>query len=222
MPKSPLSFFRNAREDKPWYYQDLRKRRPRAVRAASVVAGTVLTAAVAFAATNWTVSLNSGSSGEAQSGTIANVTIAAVASPAATNLLFPGGNGDVVATITNTNAVPVTITALNLPTNLTYATGYTNSALSTPNASCTSSTSYVIWNYSTGTSGSSHTLTTPLVVGANGTLTVTFTNDASMTTSSPAACEATYFSMPSLTGIAASATAGATATTSPTTDAWTS
>jgi hypothetical protein len=43
-----------------------------------------------------------------------------------------------------------------------------------------------------------------------------------MTTASPAACENTFFSMPSLTGITASATAGATATPSPATDAWTS
>src|SRR5271169_4894007 len=131
MPKSPLSYFRKAKEETPWYYQDLRKRRPRAVRAASIVAGTVLTAAVAFAATNWTVSLQSGSSGEAQSGTVSNLTITAVAVPAATNLLFPGSNGDVVATITNPNAAAVTLTALLLPTNTTYASGFTTSALTT-------------------------------------------------------------------------------------------
>jgi hypothetical protein len=50
---------------------------------------------------------------------------------------------------------------------------------------------------------------------------VTLTNDASMGTSSPSACENTYFQMPALTAIAATAGAG-TATTSPTTDAWTS
>ena len=57
------------------------------------------------------------------------------------------------------------------------------------------------------TSGSAHTLTTSLVVGpsgnANNPLTVTHTNDASMTAGAPAACENTYFSMPSLTGVAA-------------------
>jgi len=226
MPKSPLSFFRNAREETPWYYRDLRKRRPRAVRAASVVAGTVLTAAVAFAATNWTVSLNSGSSGEAQAGTVSNLTIAAVATPAASNLLFPGGNGDVVATITNPNAVAVTVTAMLLPTNATYATGYTASNLTGAVSGCTSTVgvnqSDVVWNFSTGVSGTSHTLTTPLVVGANSTLTVTLTNDASMTAAAPAACEGVYFSMPSLTGVTASETSGSTATTSPATDAWTS
>jgi hypothetical protein len=49
---------------------------------------------------------------------------------------------------------------------------------------------------------------------------VTLTNDASMTAASPAACENTYFSMPSLAGIAASGGA-AVATASPATDAWT-
>jgi len=227
MPKSPLSYFRRAsREETPWYYQDLRKRRPRAVRAASIAAGTVLTAAVAFAATNWTVSLNSGSSGEAQSGTVSNLTITAVAVPAASNLLFPGGTGDVVATITNPNAVAVTITALQLPTNATYAAGYTASNLTGAVAGCSSTAganqSDVVWNFSTGTAGSSHTLTTALVVGANSTLTVTFTNDAQMTAAAPAACENVYFSMPALSGVTASETAGATATTSPTTNAWTS
>jgi hypothetical protein len=222
MPKSPLSFFRNAREETPWYHQDLRKRRPRAVRAASVVAGTVLTAAIAFAATNWTVSLNSGSSGEAQSGTVTNLTIAAVASPAATNLLYPGATGDVVATITNPNPVAVTITAMLLPTNTTYASGFTTNALTTAQTGCSNATSLVGWNFATGSSGSSHTLTTALVVGANSSLTVTLTNDATMGATAPAACENTFFSMPSLTGVTASETAGATATVSPATDAWTS
>jgi hypothetical protein len=136
-------------------------------------------------------------------------------------LLFPGGNGDVVAKVTNPNSFPVTITAVNLPTKTTYAGGFTTNALSTGQTGCTSSTSDVIWNYSTSASGSSHTLTAPLTVAANGTLTVTFTNDASMTLSTPAACAGTFFSMPSLTGVTATGGAG-TATTSPATDAWTS
>jgi hypothetical protein len=42
-----------------------------------------------------------------------------------------------------------------------------------------------------------------------------------MTSAAPAACEGTFFSLPSLTGIAASA-GTATATPSPATDSWTS
>jgi hypothetical protein len=184
--------------------------------------GMALVGGGSFAATNWIVGLSAGSSAEGQSATVQNLTIAAVASPAAVNQLYPGGNGDVVATITNLNPYPVTITGVDLPTNTTYANGYTTSALSTTQTGCLSTTpSDVIWNYSTATSGSAHTLTTPLTVAASGTLTVTFTNDASMTASAPAACENTFFSLPSLIGVVATGGA-ATATTSPATDAWTS
>ena len=77
----------------------------------------------------------------------------------------------------------------------------------------------VAWNFSTTTSGSSHTLTTPLTVAASGKannpLTVTLTNGATMGSSAPLACANTYFSMPSLTGITASGGGTGTATTSP-------
>jgi len=167
------------------------------------------------------VGLGAGSSGEGQAATVSNLTIAAVASPVATNLLYPGGNGDVVVAITNPNAFAVTMTGVNLPTNTTYATGFTASNLTGAIAGCASGTSDVPWNYATSSSGSVHTLTTPLVVGANSSLTVTLTNDASMTTAAPAACEGAYFSMPALTGIVATGGTG-TATTSPAVDAWTS
>jgi hypothetical protein len=198
-----------------------RSRKQRGARLCAVVAGVLLAGTGAYAATNWIVGLNSGSAGEGQSATISNLSISAIASPSATNQLYPGGNGDVVVTIANTNPYPVTITALQLPTNTTYAAGYTTSALSTAQTGCSGTTSDVIWNYSTGTSGSSHTLTTPLTVAAAGSLVVTFTNDASMTVATPLACANTYFSMPSLTAVTATGGA-ATATTSPAVDAWTS
>lgn len=197
------------------------RRGARVRKIAAGLVGMMLVGTGAYAATNWIVGLNSGSSGEGQSPAITNVTISAVASPTATNLLYPGGTGDVVATITNPNAAPVTVTAVDLPANTAFASGYQDSALTSPQTGCSSTTSDVTWNFATSTSGTAHTLTTPLVVGPNATLTVTFTNDAVMTTSAPAACEATYFSMPSLTGIAAYAGA-ATATTSPAVDSWTS
>ena len=56
---------------------------------------------------------------------------------------------------------------------------------------------------------------------ANNPLAVTLTNDASMATSTPAACAATYFSLPSFTGVTATG-GSATSTTSPATDSWTS
>jgi hypothetical protein len=192
----------------------------------AAVLGATMAGAGAFAASNWVVGLNSGSSGEGQSATIQNLTITAVASPSATNLLYPGGNGDVVVTISNPNPYPVTITAVQLPTNTTYAGGYTSSALSTSQTGCTAATpSGVTWNYSTSSSGSSHSLTSALTVAASGQtgnpLTVTFTNDAAMALSAPAACVNTYFSMPALTGVTATGGA-ATATTSPASDSWTS
>jgi len=201
-------------------------RMSRRMKIVSSVLGVLLAGVGAYAATNWVVGLNAGSSGEGQSATISNLTISAVASPAASNLLYPGGNGDVVVTISNPNPYPVTITAVQLPTNTTYATGYTTSALSATQTGCLAATpSAVTWNFSTATSGSSHTLTTPLVVGASGQsnnpLVVTLTNDASMGSTTPAACANTYFSMPSLTGVTATGGA-ATSTTTPATDAWTS
>ncbi|HEX4163556.1 MAG TPA: hypothetical protein VHZ05_13720 [Acidimicrobiales bacterium] len=188
--------------------------------------GILLAGVGAYAATNWVVGLNSGSSGEGQSASISNLTISAVASPSATNLMYPGGTGDVVVTISNPNPYPVTITAVQLPTNATYATGYTTSALTTTQTGCLAATpSQVTWNFSTAASGSSHTLTTALTVGASGQannpLAVTLTNDASMGTTTPAACASTFFSMPSFTAVTATGGAG-TSTTTPATDSWTS
>jgi hypothetical protein len=191
-----------------------------------MIAGAALAGGGAYAATNWAVGLNGSSSGQGQSATVSNLTVSAVATPAAGNLLFPGGNGDVVLTISNPNPFPVTLTAVNLPTNTTYATGYTSNALTIAQVGCLAATpSGVIWNFSTTSSGSSHTLTSPLTVAASGQsnnpLTVTLTNDATMTAASPAACENTYFSLPALTGVGATG-GSATATASPVTDSWTS
>ena len=195
----------------------------RRVRTFAVLLG-ILTAlgTGAFAATNWIVSLSSGSSGEGQSASITPLTITAVATPVASNLLYPGGSGDVVVTMTNPNPFPVTVTAVQLPTNATYATGYTTSALTSTQTGCLAATpSDVTWNFSTGTSGTSHTLTSPVTVAASGSLAVTLTDDASMSAAAPAACASTFFSMPSFTGVTATGGA-ATATPSPATDSWTS
>jgi len=196
------------------------------MKVVTAVAGAVLAGGGAYAATNWVVGLTAGSSGEAQSATVSNLTVNAVSSPAATNVLYPGGTGDVVLTISNPNPYPVTVTAVNLPTSTTYAAGYTTSALTTPQTGCiATSPSDVIWNFATGVSGTSHTLTTAVTVAASGQpnnpLTVTLTNDSSMTAAAPAACENTFFSMPALTGLTATGGA-ATVTNTPATDAWTS
>jgi hypothetical protein len=196
-------------------------------KAASITLGTMLAGTAAYAATNWVVGLTSNSSGAAQSATISKVTISAVSTPAAGDLLDPGDTGDVVVTMTNANPYPVTITAVQLPTNTTYAAGFTTSALTTTQAGCLASTpSLVTWNFSTATSGSSHTLTTPLTVAASGhpnnPLTVTLSDAAFMGLSAPLACANTFFSMPSLTGITATGGGTGAATTSPATDDWSS
>jgi hypothetical protein len=198
-----------------------RSRKSRLARFAAIAAGVVIAGTGAYAATNWVVGLNSGSTGEGQSATISNLSISAVASPAATNDLYPGGNGDVVVTIANSNPYPVTITAVQLPTDTTYAAGFTTNSLGTAQTGCSGTTSLVSWNYASGTSGSSHTLTTALTVAANGSLVVTFTNDATMALTAPLACANTFFSMPALTGVTATGGA-ASVTTGPTTDSWTS
>lgn len=210
----------------PERYRPRTWRGSRGARVAAAILGVSLVGGAAVAATNWIVGLTAGSSGEGQSATIQNLTIAAVASPSASNQLYPGGTGDVVLTISNPNPYPVTVTGVNLPTSSTYATGYTSSALTTTQTGCLSTTpSDVIWSFSGATSGSAHTLTTPLTVGpignANNPLTVTLTNDASMTAAAPAACAGVYFSLPSLAGVAASG-GSASVTTSPVVDAWTS
>jgi hypothetical protein len=195
------------------------------MRLGSMVFGVVLAGGGAYAATNWVTGVAAGSSGEAQSANTANLTITAVASPAAGNLLYPGGTGDVVVTIANSNPYPVTISAVQLPTSTTFAGGFTTSALSTGQTGCSPTTSDVQWSFATSTAGSSHTLASNLTVGASGAsnnpLVVTLTNDATMTSAAPAACANTYFSMPSLTGVTATGGA-ATSTTTPATDTWAS
>ena len=193
----------------------------------AIVLGMVVVGVGAYAATNWVVGLASNSSGEAQSATLGKLTITATSSPAPGDLLDPGDSGDVVISIANANPYPVTITAVQLPTNTTFATGFTSSALTTTQSGCLSTTpSDVTWNFSTATSGSSHTLTTPLTVAASGKannpLIVTLGDDAFMSSSAPLACANTFFSMPSLTGITATGGGSGTATTSPATDGWTS
>ncbi len=193
----------------------------------SAVCGCVLVAAGAYAATNWVVGLNAGSSGEGQSATISNLSITAVASPAASNLLYPGGTGDVVVTIANPNPYPGD--HLGGPVARQHGvrhrvhdqrTDHDPDRLPRRHARAASR-----GTSPPATSGTTHTLTSALTVGASGAsnnpLVVTLTNDAIMASTSPAACANTYFSLPSLTGVTATGGA-ATSTTSPATDAWTS
>lgn len=196
---------------------------PRAAKGVSAFLGMILAFDAAYAASNWTVSITGSSGGQAQAASVLNLTISAVASPSPTSLLYPGSTGDVVASITNPNPFPVTITALDLPASTTYAAGYTDSGLTTAASGCSSTTSLVSWTPSTGSPATLATLQTALVVGPQGgaddPLVVTLSGAATMGASSPSGCEKAYFSMPAPTS--ATATGGAaTPTTSPTTDSY--
>jgi len=162
-----------------------------------------------------------GSSGEAKSATVSNLTVAAVATPAAGNLLYRA------ATATSCSRSRTRTRSRHRhgrePADQLGVRGRVHDKWPVERtAGLLVCQSDVIWNYSSATSGSAHALTTrsPSRPPANRvTLYVTLTNDASMTAASPAACENTYFSMPSLAGIAASGGAGCYG--EPATDAWT-
>ena len=206
------------------HWQLRRGARPRRAHSRLAVGTAVTLGVVVLAATAAMAyfTAHGTGSGAAQSATASNLTITAVSTPSPVNHLYPGSNGDVVLQITNPNVFPVTITAVSLPSASSYATGYTtftSNTFSGAVSGCSSSTSLVAWNYASGTNP--HTLASALTVGAGGTLTVTMTNDATMGLNAPAACEGIYFSMPSLTAITATSSTSA-ATSSPTTDSWSS
>ena len=200
-----------------------RSRRTRFLQVSGVVAGTMTAFFVAAAATNWTVGLNSGSDGEAQSATISNLTISAIASPGTGNLLFPGGTGDVVLKISNPNVFPVKVEGFKLPQDTAQADGYSSSAVNgTPIVGCDSTSSKVTWVGALNGSNADVTLTDALVVpaafsGSAGTLSVTLTNEAQMDMAAPRACAGVYLKMPAFSDVDASGGAF-TASTDPSTD----
>lgn len=203
-------------------------RRSRATKVAAAVLGVAVAGGVAYGATFWLVGLNSGSSGQARSGSVSNLTITAIATPTPTNYLYPHGAGDVIVKITNPNHFPVTITKVKLPKSTVYAVGYTTSSLTSAKTGCgaTATGSDVTWHYSSATTGSSHTLNTALTVAATGQsgdpLTVTLTDDGDMGTTASTACEGIYFKLPALVGVTAYGGGAVTPASSPATDKWTS
>lgn len=153
-------------------------------------------------------SIGTGAAGSGQVGPGPTVAITAADLPGIHGI-YPGGTGDVVVSITNRNDIPVRVTAVDLPSSTTYATGYTTRAHTVPRTGCSSATSGVAWTRSASGRSSRVPLATPLVIGAHQSATVTMTNGANMRISAPAACEATYFAMPGLIGIGARADARA-------------
>jgi hypothetical protein len=199
-------------------------RKGKLFRIVAVVAGAALAGTAAYAVTNWVVGLGSGSNALGKAATVTNITVTAVATPAPSNLLYPGGTGDVVLKITNPNHFPVTITTLKVPSTSTFAIGYSTSGLTTTVTTCGASAtgSDVVWHYSTSSTSTTHTLTTPLTVGpsgnANDPLTVTLSGGANMGTGASTKCEGKYFKMASLKGVTAYGGGSASITSSPATD----
>lgn len=174
-----------------------------------------VTGTVAYAGTSWLVGLNAGSNGQAQSATITNLSVSAIATPAPATLLYPGSTGDVVISISNPNSFPVTVTGLTFPAATSNAAGYSDSLLTNAVLGCTAdgggAPSLVTWN-----GNGPKTLGTVMTVGASASLTLTLTNAAAMGLSSPQLCAGVYFKMPALSAVAATGGA-AVATLSPAT-----
>ena len=193
----------------------------------SAVCGSLLVAAGAYAATNWVVGLNAGSSGEGQSATIANLTITAVASPAPGQSPVPGQHRRRRRHHRQPEPVPRDHHGGEPPDQ--HHPGrrvHDQRADDGPDrAARTTHERRHLELRHRDQRQLAHADDRRSTVGASGAannpLVVTLTNDALMATASPAACANTFFSMPSLTGVTATG-GSATSTTSPATDAWTS
>ena len=133
--------------------------------------------------------------------------------------IYPGGSGSVTFVITNRTSIAVQVTAVILPSQTTFAAAFRDPAETTATAGCTAHNSGVSWRGATGTPGSVHTLAAPLTVAAGGARQVTVIGAAAMSASSPPACQAAFFAMPSLAGITATPVLGPVGST-PAVDSW--
>ena len=164
------------------------------------VLGVVLAGGAAFGATNWIVGLSAGSSGQApvRQHLQPDDQCRGLARPHQSSL--SGGHGRRGGHDQQPQPLPGDHhrAAVAHQHHLCHGVHHKRTATTTQTGCLATTPSDVIWNYSTTTSGSSHTLTSAVTVGASGAannpLVVTFTNDASMTAAAPAACANTYFS----------------------------
>lgn len=175
-------------------------RTPLAILAGLVVAIGLLSTGVAYA---FFTSTGSGT-GAVAAGTSQGLTL----SPATvnSNKLYPGGSGDVIITISNPNPFNVSVTQLSLP--VTPATAYSNSGLSTLNSTCntngTGGMTPVTWAYSTKTL--SGVVIAAKSGGTAGTLTLTLTGGAAMSSSADTSCQGAFFQMANVTSVTAQQT----------------
>jgi hypothetical protein len=136
-----------------------------------------------------------------------------------TQPLFPGATGDVAVVVSNPNSFAVSVTALELPPGTAFASGYADSSLSTPRPGCGPKVSLTGWSGAAPGEPSWHVLTSSLTIAARSRLQVDFTGAAYMGQLAPAACQNSYFRMPSLIGILATGTSEPS-TSGPVQDSW--
>jgi hypothetical protein len=109
------------------------------------ILGVLMAGGGGYAASHWIV----GRSGGGQASSISNLTVRVTASPAATPVLGPGGNGDAVSP----RPSPMPVTAVQVPATPTSAHGSRDSNLTTAKAGgCPAIAGDVTGNHSTGTS----------------------------------------------------------------------
>lgn len=143
----------------------------------------VLTLGIAGAAYGYWRASGSGS-GTGSTGT----TVAVTLGPGVpSGSLYPGGQANVVLTVTNTNAVNVSISSLSLNT----TQGTNGFSVDAGHASC----SVAALTFATQTNGGTG-WTVPARVGAvNGTLPITLPNALAMSTSAADACQGATFTV---------------------------
>ena len=146
-----------------------------------VVTGTLaafLAASVVFAA--WTVPGSGKGYAKARS---AQALTTANASASTSSQLYPGGQGDVTVEISNPNPFPVTVSRIEQ-----------DGAVDSDKAGCTDVGGDPA--KATGVTFATQTPSSGNVVPANGSLTMTFNNAASMSNASVDACQGAVFGIP--------------------------
>jgi hypothetical protein len=169
-------------------------------RVAILTAAGLAVAGGGIALAFWTA--GGSGTGAAASGAAANVTF--TGGTVTGNLLFPGGTGDVVINVDNSNPFPVSVDSLVLPAGA--ATAYSDSGQTTLNAACNTGGTGVSWSYATKS-------LTGVIVAAksgstDGSLTLTLTGGASMDNTSDNSCQSSFFALPNVTSAVVSSSSG--------------
>src|SRR5579859_2423571 len=140
-PSAPSDEARPTRGSRRWTW-------PTRTTLSSMIIAACLTGGLSYTATSWTLQPPAATHGRTPSAPVTNLNLSAVAAPTPfpASLLYPGASGAITATISNPNPFKVTITALKLPSNTSYAAGYTDATLTNAQDGCSVATpSGVTW-----------------------------------------------------------------------------